>query len=46
VDLVVRTDPQVALGTAFLPVNVAGPGAADLIDVDAVVTDLRVETRS
>jgi hypothetical protein len=29
---------------AFLAINRAGPGAADLVDVTATVTDLRVET--
>ncbi|HEV3452174.1 MAG TPA: NADH-quinone oxidoreductase subunit NuoG [Acidimicrobiia bacterium] len=46
VELAVRTDARVTPGTAFLPTNVAGPGAADLIDVDAPVTDLRVQTIS
>ncbi len=40
----VASDDATPRGTAFLAVNRAGPGAADLIDVDAPVTDLRVET--
>ena len=44
VDLPVRTDPRLVAGTAFIPVNVAGPGAPDLIDVATTVTDLRVES--
>ena len=44
VDLPVRTDPHLVAGTAFIPVNVAGPGAPDLIDVATTVTDLRVES--
>ncbi len=44
IDLPLQTDDRVADGTAFIPANVTGPGAADLIDVGEPVTDLRVET--
>jgi hypothetical protein len=44
VDLPVTTDANVPPGTAFIAANTTGPGAADLIDVDAPVTELRVET--
>jgi anaerobic selenocysteine-containing dehydrogenase len=44
IDLPVRDDPDTEQGSAFIAVNRAGPGAADLIDVTAPVTELRVET--
>jgi NADH-quinone oxidoreductase subunit G len=44
IEVFVASDAATPRGTAFLAVNRAGPGAADLIDVDAPVTDLRVET--
>jgi NADH-quinone oxidoreductase subunit G len=43
-ELPVLGDPSTPLGVAFLAINRAGPGAADLVDVTATVTDLRVET--
>ncbi|HEV2309846.1 MAG TPA: NADH-quinone oxidoreductase subunit NuoG, partial [Acidimicrobiia bacterium] len=43
VELPVRSDPRVAPGVAFIAANLAGPGATDLIDADAPVTDVRVE---
>jgi NADH-quinone oxidoreductase subunit G len=46
IDLPVRDDPNVEPGSAFIAVNRAGPGAADLIEVSAPVTELRVETIS
>jgi hypothetical protein len=42
--LEVQADPGVARGSASLTFNQAGDGAADLIDVTAAVTDLRLET--
>ncbi len=45
-ELPVQGDPATPLGVAFLAINRAGPGAADLVDVSAPVTDLRVETIS
>jgi predicted molibdopterin-dependent oxidoreductase YjgC len=44
VELQVRGDPDTPQGTAFVAINQAGPGAADLIDLSQPVTDLRVET--
>jgi NADH-quinone oxidoreductase subunit G len=44
VELHVAADPSTPQGTAFIAVNQAGPGAADLIDLSEPVTDLRVET--
>ncbi len=44
VELHVHADPETPQGTAFISVNQAGPGAADLIDLSEPVTDLRVET--
>jgi len=44
VELHVQGDPNTPQGTAFIPVNQAGPGAPDLIDLSEPVTDLRVET--
>ena len=44
IEVFVASDGATPRGTAFLAVNRAGPGAADLIDVDAPVTDLRVVT--
>jgi NADH-quinone oxidoreductase subunit G len=46
IDLPVRDDPNVEPGSAFIAVNRAGPGAPDLIEVSAPVTELRVETIS
>jgi NADH-quinone oxidoreductase subunit G len=46
IDLPVRDDPNAEPGAAFIAVNRAGPGAPDLIDVTAPVTELRVETIS
>jgi anaerobic selenocysteine-containing dehydrogenase len=43
-ELPVRTDPRVPEGVALLAVNRDGPGAHDLIDLDAPVTDVRLET--
>jgi NADH-quinone oxidoreductase subunit G len=43
-ELPVLGDPSTPLGVAFLAINRTGPGAADLVDVTATVTDLRVET--
>jgi hypothetical protein len=40
----VRDDPDAEPGSAFIAVNRAGPGAPDLIDITAPVTELRVET--
>src|SRR5687768_12093186 len=37
-------DTSVPKGSAFLPFNLGSPGAADLIDATAPVTDVRVET--
>ena len=42
--LEVEADGGVPRGSASLPFNVAGEGAADLIDATAPVTDVRVET--
>jgi NADH-quinone oxidoreductase subunit G len=44
IDLPVRADPDAEQGSAFIAVNRTGPGAPDLIDVNAPVTELRVET--
>ncbi len=45
ITLPVRTDPSVAPGTAFIPFAQGGPeNPAALIDANAVVTDVRVET--
>ena len=44
IELPIAADGATARGTAFIPRNRAGIGAADLIDVGAPVTDLRVET--
>ena len=46
VELPIRTDPRVAPSTAFLAANLPGPGAGDLIDADAAVTEVRVENLS
>jgi NADH-quinone oxidoreductase subunit G len=40
----VEADTGVPRGSAFLPFNVGRPGAADLIDSGAAVTDVRLET--
>jgi anaerobic selenocysteine-containing dehydrogenase len=44
VELAVEDDPHTLQGTAFLASNRTGPGAGDLVDAAAPVTDLRVET--
>jgi formylmethanofuran dehydrogenase subunit D len=44
IELPVAADRRTPRGSAFIPRNRAGTGAHDLIDVDAPVTDLRVET--
>jgi predicted molibdopterin-dependent oxidoreductase YjgC len=43
-DLPMHTDPNTPEGVGFLAINRAGPGAPELIDVSASVTDVRVET--
>jgi formylmethanofuran dehydrogenase subunit D len=43
VTLKVVADPGVPRGAASLPFNVVSPGAAELIDVSAAVTDVRLE---
>jgi len=43
-ELSIKEDDATPLGVAFVAVNRAGPGAADLIDASQPVTDLRVET--
>jgi predicted molibdopterin-dependent oxidoreductase YjgC len=43
-ELPIKEDDATPLGVAFVAVNRAGPGAADLIDASQPVTDLRVET--
>ena len=44
IELPVRTDTAIAPGTCFIPFAQGDPGANDLIDVTAPVTELRVET--
>jgi anaerobic selenocysteine-containing dehydrogenase len=44
VELPVVADARIPQGVAFLPANRAGVGIGDLVDPDAAVTDLRVET--
>jgi NADH-quinone oxidoreductase subunit G len=44
VTLPVRAEPGIPRGVAFLAFNQPGPGAGDLIDATAAVTDVRVET--
>ncbi len=44
VTLPVRAVPGIPRGVAFLAFNQPGPGAGDLIDATAAVTDIRVET--
>ena len=44
VELPIHADADTPQGVAFVAVNQAGPGAADLIDLTLPVTDLRVET--
>jgi NADH-quinone oxidoreductase subunit G len=44
IELPVRSDTAVAPGTCFIPFAQGEPGANDLIDVTAPVTELRVET--
>jgi NADH-quinone oxidoreductase subunit G len=43
-DLPLYDDRRTLVGTAFIAVNRAGSGAADLIDVTGAVTELRIET--
>ena len=45
-DLPVHADRATPRGVAFLAVNSTAPGARDLIDIDAPVTELRMETTS
>jgi anaerobic selenocysteine-containing dehydrogenase len=42
--LPVRAAAGIPRGIAFLTFNQPGPGAGDLVDVTAVVTDVRLET--
>jgi NADH-quinone oxidoreductase subunit G len=42
IEVPVGADETVPKGTAFIASNRSGPGAADLIDADAAVTDLRI----
>jgi hypothetical protein len=42
--LPVRAAPGIPRGIAFLTFNQPGPGAADLIDATAAVTDVRLQT--
>jgi NADH-quinone oxidoreductase subunit G len=44
IELPVWTDTAIAPGTCFIPFAQGEPGANDLIDVSAPVTELRVET--
>jgi NADH-quinone oxidoreductase subunit G len=44
VTLPMRAAPGIPRGVAFLAFNQPGPGAGDLIDSTAAVTDIRVET--
>jgi anaerobic selenocysteine-containing dehydrogenase len=44
IELPVWTDTAIAPGTCFIPFAQGEPGANDLIDVAAPVTELRVET--
>jgi len=44
IELPIAADRATARGTAFVACNRTGTGANDLVDVDAPVTDLRVET--
>ncbi len=44
VEMPIQADAGTPQGVAFVAVNQAGPGAADLIDLTQPVTDLRVET--
>jgi NADH-quinone oxidoreductase subunit G len=46
VTLPVRAAPGIPRGVAFLTFNQPGPGAADLIDATAAVTDIRLEMGS
>jgi NADH-quinone oxidoreductase subunit G len=46
ITLAVRADIAIAAGTAYLPFNLPGVGVGELVDIDATVTDLRVESRS
>jgi hypothetical protein len=42
----VRADVAVTLGSAYLPFNLPGGLVNELVDMDAAVTDLRVESLS
>ena len=44
--LVVRADPAIMAGTAYLPFNIGDEGVGALVDAASVVTDLRVESLS
>ncbi|MGB2757571.1 MAG: NADH-quinone oxidoreductase subunit NuoG [Acidimicrobiia bacterium] len=44
--LPVVSDPRVELGVASIPAGVAGSGVSDLVDVNDVVTDVRLESRA
>jgi NADH-quinone oxidoreductase subunit G len=44
VELPLEADPRTQQGTAFIASNRTGPGAGELVDATASVTDLRVET--
>jgi len=46
VELPIQADLRTPQGTAFVASNRTGPGAGDLIDAAASVTDLRIETVS
>jgi hypothetical protein len=41
--LAVEADPAVQRGTVWVPFNQPGSSAGDLIDVTAVITDVRIE---
>lgn len=45
-ELPVRADVSIALGTAFLPFNLPGGGVGELVQLGTAVTDLRVESQS
>jgi predicted molibdopterin-dependent oxidoreductase YjgC len=42
----VRADARISIGSAYLPFNLPGGLVNDLVDLDAAVTDLRVESLS
>jgi NADH-quinone oxidoreductase subunit G len=44
VTLPIRAEPGIPRGVAYVAFNQPGPGAGELIDADARVTDVRVET--